>query len=155
MKLSIRYESLNTHSLSLDKQQQNAMPNTDNEPQDRRETETWSLWLTVCGSGKSVTADSVCSGCLSDPASSLPVQVALGLRCELTKIQFLHLHCVLHPTPLLTKPGTSPLVINYDFCWYFIFQPDSSHGWGGGFQNIRKNAPKIMEMAVFMFLIKF
>lgn len=101
-----------------------------------------------------LTADSVCPECLSDPASGLPVQVASSLRCELTEIQFLHLHCVLRPTPLLTKPVTSPLVINYDFCWYFIFQPDSSHG-GGQFQNIRKNPPKTMEMAVFIFLIKF
>lgn len=42
-----------------------------------------------------LTADSVCPGCLSAPASSLPVQVALGLRCELTKIQFLHLKAAL------------------------------------------------------------
>lgn len=42
-----------------------------------------------------LTADSVCPGCLSAPASSLPVQVAFGLRCELTKIQFLHLKAAL------------------------------------------------------------
>lgn len=53
-----------------------------------------------------LTADSVCPGCLSDPASSLPVQVALALRCELTKIQFLHLEaalCAAESNPVVGK----------------------------------------------------
>lgn len=80
--------------------------------------------------GEALVVNSVCPGCLPDPASSFQFRclwawgrISVGFSFHIWK-----LHCVRGSFPWLTRP----FVISDGFGWYFRFQQDPTNGWGRG-----------------------